>query len=62
MGDHVEKLARNIIVMEPTTFKEQNEALQKIETSLKSEANNIDLIVLDSAVALYRLKDGGQSK
>jgi DNA repair protein RadB len=61
-GDDFEKLAGNIIVMEPTTFKEQNEALQKIETSLKSEANNIDLIVLDSAVALYRLKDGGQTE
>ncbi len=60
-GDDFEKLAGNIIVMEPTTFKEQNEALQKIETSLKSEAN-IDLIVLDSAVALYRLKDGGQTE
>lgn len=61
-GDDFEKLAGNIIVMEPTTFKEQNEALQKIETSLKSEANNIDLIVLDSAVALYRLKDGSQTE
>ena len=61
-GDDFEKLAGNIIVMEPTTFKEQNEALQKIETSLKSGADKIDLVVLDSAVALYRLKDGGQTE
>jgi DNA repair protein RadB len=61
-GDDFDKLAGNIIVMEPTTFKEQNEALQKIETSLKSGTDNIDLVVLDSAVALYRLKDGGQTE
>ncbi|MGB9937939.1 MAG: DNA repair and recombination protein RadB [Methanobacterium sp.] len=61
-GEDFEKLAGNIIVLEPTTFKEQNEALQKIDASLKSGADNIDLIVLDSAVALYRLKDGGQTE
>lgn len=61
-GDNLENLAGNIIVLEPTTFKEQNEALQKIETSLKSGADNIDLVVLDSAVALYRLKDGSQTE
>jgi len=61
-GEDFEKLAVNIIVLEPTTFKEQNEALQKIETSLKNSADNIDLIVLDSAVALYRLKEGGQTE
>jgi DNA repair protein RadB len=61
-GDDFETLAGNIIVLEPTTFKEQNEALQKIETSLKSGADNIDLVVLDSAVALYRLKDGSQTE
>jgi DNA repair protein RadB len=61
-GNDFETLAGNIIVLEPTTFKEQNEALQKIETSLKSGADNIDLVVLDSAVALYRLKDGSQTE
>jgi DNA repair protein RadB len=61
-GDDFEKLAKNIIVLEPTTFKEQNEALQKIKTSLKSGADNIDLLVLDSAVALYRLEDGSQTE
>lgn len=61
-GEDFEKLAGNIIVLEPTTFKEQNEALQKIETSLKNSADNVDLIVLDSAVALYRLKEGGQTE
>lgn len=58
-GDDFEKIAGNIIVMEPTTFNEQKDALEKIEASLKRGAEDVDLIVLDSAVALYRLKDGG---
>lgn len=60
--DNFERMAGNIIVIEPTTFKEQNEALQKIESSLKNGTDNIELVVLDSAVALYRLKDGGQTE
>lgn len=58
-GSDFEKLAGNIIVLEPTTFREQNEALQKIEISLKS-GSDIDLVILDSAVALYRLKEDSQ--
>lgn len=60
--DNFERMAGNIIVIEPTTFKEQNEALQKIESSLENGTDNIELVVLDSAVALYRLKDGGQTE
>ena len=61
-GDQFDEIAGNIIVLEPTTFEEQYEAIKKIEYSLKSGEENIDLIILDSAVALYRLKDGGQTE
>ena len=61
-GDQFDEIAGNIIVLEPTTFEEQDEAIKKIEYSLKSGEENIDLIILDSAVALYRLKDGGQTE
>ncbi len=61
-GDDFENIASNIIVLEPTTFNEQNDALNKIESSLKKEADNIDLVILDSAVALYRLKDGSPTE
>ena len=61
-GDQFDEIAGNIIVLEPTTFEEQDEAIKKIEYSLKSKEENIDLIILDSAVALYRLKDGGQTE
>lgn len=59
-GDDFEEIAGNIIVFEPTTFKEQNQVLQKVEESLKSGNSNIELVVLDSAVALYRLKEESQ--
>lgn len=61
-GDEFEELAGNIIVFEPTTFEEQYESIKKIEYSLKSGEEDIDLIILDSAVALYRLKEGGQTE
>ena len=61
-GDQFDEIAGNIIVLEPTTFEEQDDAIKKIEYSLKSGEENIDLIILDSAVALYRLKDGGQTE
>jgi len=61
-GDDFEEIAGNIIVLEPTTFKEQNEALKKIEDRLKNDSSKIDLVVLDSAVALYRLKEGSPSE
>lgn len=61
-GEEFDTHACNIIVLEPTTFEEQNEAIKRIEYSLKSGEEKIDLIILDSAVALYRLKEGGQTE
>ncbi len=61
-GDQFDDIAGNIIVLEPTTFEEQDEAIKKIEHSIKSGEENIDLIILDSAVALYRLEEGGQTE
>jgi DNA repair protein RadB len=61
-GDQFDDIASNIIVLEPTTFEEQDEAIKKIEYSIKSGEESIDLIILDSAVALYRLKEGGQTE
>ncbi len=61
-GGDLDTFAGNIIVFEPTTFQEQDEALKRVENSLKSGEDKIDLIILDSAVALYRLKEGGQTE
>jgi DNA repair protein RadB len=57
-----DNLAGNIIVFEPTNFKEQDEVLRKIENIIKSQEYSIELVILDSAVALYRLKEGDLSQ
>lgn len=56
------KIANNIMVLEPTNFTEQNDNLRAIEIWLKNNHENIDLLVLDSAVALYRVDDMKSSK
>ena len=52
----------NIIVFEPTNFLEQNDNLKAIEVWLRKNHDDVDLIVLDSAVALYRVDDMKSSK
>ncbi|MCL2157645.1 MAG: DNA repair and recombination protein RadB [Methanobrevibacter sp.] len=59
--DDFDKVANNIVVFEPSSFKEQGDDLKTIESWLKSAREEIDLIVLDSAVALYRLNDKNSS-
>lgn len=56
------KVANNILVFEPTTFTEQNDDLKAIEIWLKSNNADVDLLILDSAVALYRVDDMKSSK
>jgi len=59
--DDFEKVANNIVVFEPHSFKEQGDDLKTVESWLKSSKESIDLIVVDSAVALYRLNDKNSS-
>ena len=54
--------ADNIIVFEPTNFSEQDDNLKAIEVWLRKNHDDVDLIVLDSAVALYRVDDMKSSK
>jgi len=61
-GPNFEKTANNIIVFEPTNFLEQNDNLKAIEVWLRKNHDDVDLIVLDSAVALYRVDDMKSSK
>lgn len=57
-----DKFASNIIIFEPTSFKEQIEVLRRIENLLDSEGGDVELLILDSAVALYRLKEGDSTQ
>ena len=61
-GPDFSRVANNIIVFEPTNFLEQNDNLKAIEVWLRKNNADIDLIVLDSAVALYRVDDMKSSK
>ena len=61
-GPDFPSVANNIIVFEPTNFLEQNDNLKAIEIWLRKNHNDVDLLVLDSAVALYRVVDMKSSK
>ena len=56
-GHYFSNVANNIIVFEPTDFLEQTEILRSIDVWIKKHHEEVDLIVLDSAVALYRVDD-----
>ena len=61
-GSDFPTVADNIMVFEPTNFLEQNDNLKAIEIWLRKNYNDVDLLVLDSAVALYRVDDMKSSK
>lgn len=61
-GPDFSNVANNIIVFEPTSFLEQNDKLKSIDVWLRRNHDDVDLIILDSAVALYRVDDMKSSK
>lgn len=61
-GEDFSNVANNIIVFEPTSFSEQNDKLRSIDIWLRKNHEDVELIVLDSAVALYRVDDMKSSK
>lgn len=61
-GPDFSDVANNIIVFEPTSFLEQNDTLKSIDVWLRRNHDDVDLIVLDSAVALYRVDDMKSTK
>ena len=50
-------VANNIMVLEPTDFLQQTENVRSIDVWLRKHHEEVDLIILDSAVALYRVDD-----
>ena len=61
-GEDFSRVANNIIVFEPTSFIEQNDQLRSIDVWLRKNHDDVELIVLDSAVALYRVDDMKSSR
>ncbi len=52
--NELEQVLRNIILLKPTSFSEQEESFQELLDKLKS--NKIGLIVVDGMTMLYRLE------
>lgn len=60
-GNKFDDIANKIFVFEPTTFQEQSYNLKKVQTLIESQNEKIELLILDSAVALYRLEDASNA-
>lgn len=56
-GPYFSTIANNIIVFEPNDFQQQNEILRSLDVWLRKNHEDVDLIILDSAVALYRIDE-----
>jgi len=60
VGNNYEDYLENIILLEPTNFKEEKEIFKKILDKIKKE--HINLIIVDSMAMLYRLELGDAVK
>lgn len=56
-----DNIAPNIYLLEPKTFNEQQLDIQNIEDLLGKD-KSIDILIIDSIVALYRVEDGDPSE
>lgn len=56
VGDNYEDILKNILLLEPKSFKEQEKVFKNLLESVKKE--NISLIVIDGMAMLYRLELG----
>ncbi|OED30083.1 DNA repair and recombination protein RadB [Methanosphaera sp. WGK6] len=59
-GSDFDSIANNIYLFEPKSFNEQQLDIQNIEKLLQEE-KNIDVLIIDSIVALYRVEEGDPS-
>ena len=60
-GSDFNNIAGNIYLLEPKSFDEQQLCIDSIESLLK-EDNSIDILIIDSIVALYRIEEGDPSE
>lgn len=54
-----EEALENLVIRNPVDFEQQEDAVNQLEDLVEEE--NIDLIIMDSAVSLYRLKVNGDN-
>lgn len=60
-GTDFGSISKNIYILEPKSFDEQILDIQNIEDILKKD-KSIDMVIIDSIVALYRVEDGDPSE
>ncbi len=60
-GPDFNSISGNIFLLEPSSFDEQQLEIQNIEDLLKKE-KSIDILIIDSIVALYRIEEGDPSE
>jgi DNA repair protein RadB len=58
-GEESERVLAHLLILSPTTFREQQEAFTQLETYLK---RGISLIVVDGMTILYRLESAGKEE
>ena len=56
-GPFFSTIANNIIVFEPRDFQQQSETLRSVDIWLRKNKEDVDVVILDSAVALYRIDE-----
>jgi len=54
-GEGYQQVLENVIILKPTTFKEQQESFSRLLKEIK-EKKNIGAIIIDSMTMLYRLE------
>jgi DNA repair protein RadB len=60
VGEELESILGNILVLSPTSFKEQKESFSNLLDKIKKE--HVSLIVVDGMATLYRLELGEAAK
>lgn len=56
-GSDFNSIANNVYLLEPKSFDEQQNEIHNIEELLMKDSS-IDILIIDSIVALYRVEDG----
>lgn len=60
-GSDFNKISQNIYLLEPKTFDQQQLDIQNVE-ELLNEDDSIEILIIDSIVALYRIEEGDPSE
>ncbi len=60
-GFDFDKISNNIFLLEPQSFDQQKLQVQEIRSLLEKDSS-IDILIIDSIVALYRVEDGDPSE